>query len=90
MAPISHGSGSRLVARIDSSTPMPLLVACSALVEIQPNRMAATIQPHSTSLNRPTGVLGGTAQARLGRASDVESYLEEASAASSFAAAGER
>ena len=28
-------------------------------IEIQPNRMAATIQPHSISLRRPTGVPGG-------------------------------
>ena len=33
--------------------------ACSARVEIQPNRIAATIQPHSMSLRRPIGVPGG-------------------------------
>ena len=33
--------------------------ACWARVEIQPNRIAATSQPHSISPRRPIGVPGG-------------------------------
>jgi hypothetical protein len=43
------------------SDPAPLLVACSARTLIHPKSADATIQPNSTSLSRPTGVMGGTA-----------------------------
>jgi hypothetical protein len=48
-APASHGSGSRPLVRMASSVSMLSTVACSARVEIHPNRMAATSQPHSMS-----------------------------------------
>ena len=58
-APASHGLGSRPVIRIVCSVSSCSAAACSARVEIQPNRIAATIQPHSMSLRRPIGVPGG-------------------------------
>ena len=64
-APASHGSGSRAVIRMARSVSMLSTAACSARVEIQPNKMAATIQPHSTSPRRPIGVPGGMGPSTL-------------------------
>ena len=59
IAPASHGSGSSAVARMVRSTSRFSAVACWARVEIQPNRIAAAIHPHSVSDSLPTGVSGG-------------------------------
>ena len=58
-APASHGLGSRAVSRIVCSVSSCSETACSARVAIQPNKIAATIQPHSMSPRRPIGVPGG-------------------------------
>jgi hypothetical protein len=59
MAPASQGSGSRPVTRNASSLSMSSTIACSARVEIQPNKTAAISHPHSMSPSRPIGVPAG-------------------------------
>ena len=49
-APASHGSGTRPLSRMVCSASRFSAAACCERVEIQPNRIAATSQPHSLSL----------------------------------------